>query len=37
VAGQSLCVGLAIDEDQQEELTEYRVDQWCLQIEKEFE
>jgi flavodoxin I len=37
VAGQSLFVGLAIDEDQQEELTEYRVDQWCLQIEKEFE
>jgi len=25
-------VGLAIDEDQQEELTQQRVDQWCSQI-----
>lgn len=29
-------VGLAIDEDQQEELTEGRIDQWCKQIITEF-
>ena len=29
-------VGLAIDEDQQEELTDQRVDQWCGQIAQEF-
>jgi flavodoxin I len=29
-------VGLAIDEDQQDELTEQRVDQWCEQIVREF-
>ncbi|MFT6201955.1 MAG: flavodoxin I [Candidatus Endobugula sp.] len=30
---QELCfVGLAIDEDQQEELTEYRVNKWCGQL-----
>lgn len=36
VAGQPLFVGLAIDEDQQEELTDTRVDQWCEQIKREF-
>lgn len=34
--GQDLFMGLAIDEDQQEELTDQRVDQWCKQIIKEF-
>ncbi len=29
-------VGLAIDEDQQEELTDQRVDQWCEQIKTAF-
>jgi flavodoxin I len=32
VDGQALFVGLAIDEDQQEELTAARIDQWCEQI-----
>lgn len=36
VVGQPLFMGLAIDEDQQEELTDARVDQWCKQIENEF-
>lgn len=31
-----LFVGLAIDEDQQEELTEGRVKQWCVQVVEEF-
>ena len=35
VEGQALFVGLAIDEDQQEELTQQRVDQWCKQIKPE--
>jgi len=29
-------VGLAIDEDQQAEMTEERVDAWCAQIKEEF-
>jgi len=29
-------VGLAIDEDQQEELTDKRVENWCAQIKSEF-
>lgn len=32
VEGKNLFVGLAIDEDQQEELTESRVVEWCEQI-----
>ncbi len=36
VEGKALFVGLAIDEDQQEEPTDSRVDQWCAQIEKSF-
>ena len=36
VAGTDLFMGLAIDEDQQEELTSARVDQWCVQIQGEF-
>jgi flavodoxin I len=30
-------VGLAIDEDQQEALTEERIERWCRQIQGEFE
>ncbi len=37
IAGQGLFVGLAIDEDQQEHLTEERLDRWCAQIQREFE
>ncbi len=36
IEDQPFFVGLAIDEDQQEELTEARVDQWCEQISHEF-
>lgn len=36
VPGANQFVGLAIDEDQQEELTQARVDQWCEQISREF-
>lgn len=37
VPGQSnLFVGLAVDEDQQEDLTRERLDQWCEQIHREF-
>jgi flavodoxin I len=36
VDGKPLFVGLAIDEDQQEELTEARIDQWCEQITTAF-
>lgn len=32
-----LFVGLAIDEDQQEELTDGRIKQWCQQISGEFQ
>jgi flavodoxin I len=36
VVGHALFVGLAIDEDQQEELSDARIEQWCQQIKKEF-
>lgn len=36
VDGKNLFVGLAIDEDQQEELTDMRIDQWCAQLKKVF-
>ena len=34
---QQCFVGLAIDEDQQEELTDNRIAQWCQQIAAEFQ
>ncbi|MGH1440706.1 MAG: flavodoxin [Cellvibrionaceae bacterium] len=37
VEEQSCFVGLAIDEDQQEELTDKRVERWCSQVKSEFE
>ena len=37
VAGKDLFVGLAIDEDQQEELTRERLDQWCSQVNEAFQ
>lgn len=37
VAGGELFVGLAIDEDQQEELTAERLNRWCRQVHGEFE
>lgn len=37
VTDKPLFVGLAIDEDQQEELTELRIDQWCTQLEDVFD
>jgi len=36
VPGQKLFVGLAIDEDQQSELTADRLNRWCAQIHDEF-
>ena len=36
VPDKALFVGLALDEDQQEELTPLRIDQWCEQIDREF-
>jgi len=36
IANENLFVGLAIDEDQQEELTDARLDQWCENILREF-
>jgi flavodoxin I len=33
---ENLFVGLAIDEDQQEELTDQRITSWCAQITAEF-
>jgi len=36
VPGKDLFVGLAIDEDQQEELTRERLDLWCLQVNEAF-
>ncbi|WP_226702535.1 flavodoxin [Microbulbifer elongatus] len=36
VPGQNIFVGLAIDEDQQEELTGSRLNDWCEQIAEEF-
>jgi len=37
VSGEALFVGLALDEDQQAELTSDRLNQWCQQIHAEFE
>ncbi|MCQ3829505.1 flavodoxin [Microbulbifer elongatus] len=36
ITGQNLFVGLAIDEDQQEEMTAARLNEWCRQIAEEF-
>lgn len=36
IPGQAMLVGLALDEDQQEELTKERLDSWCQQIHREF-
>lgn len=36
IAGAGLFVGLALDEDQQEDLTRERLDQWCAQVHVEF-
>ncbi|BFM07571.1 flavodoxin FldB [Halioxenophilus aromaticivorans] len=37
LADQNCFVGLAIDEDQQEELTNTRINQWCQQVCAEFD
>lgn len=36
VAGEKLFMGLALDEDQQPELSSARLNQWCAQIHAEF-
>jgi flavodoxin I len=36
IAGAGLFVGLALDEDQQEDLTTERLNRWCAQIQDEF-
>ncbi|WP_299584434.1 flavodoxin [uncultured Microbulbifer sp.] len=36
IAGEGKFMGLAIDEDQQEELTAERLNRWCQQIAEEF-
>ena len=36
IAGAGLFVGLALDEDQQEDLTRERLDRWCAQVHVEF-
>jgi flavodoxin I len=36
IPGQPLFVGLALDEDQQENLTHERLNRWCVQIHAEF-
>ena len=36
IPGENLFVGLALDEDQQPELTNSRLDKWCQQIHTEF-
>ncbi|MFL0797878.1 MAG: flavodoxin [Cellvibrionaceae bacterium] len=36
ILGENLFMGLALDEDQQENLTSARLGQWCKQIHKEF-
>jgi flavodoxin I len=36
IESENLFMGLAIDEDQQEELTDERIANWCEQIQKEF-
>ncbi|WP_323844831.1 flavodoxin [Microbulbifer magnicolonia] len=37
IEGEGMFVGLAIDEDQQEELTADRLNRWCRQIADEFQ
>lgn len=37
IEGQNCFVGLAIDEDQQEELTDQRIKSWCEQIKAGFD
>ncbi|GAB2199183.1 flavodoxin [Sessilibacter sp. MAH4] len=37
ISGQNLFVGLAIDEDQQEELTNDRINRWCAIIAEHFQ
>ncbi len=36
VPGENLFVGLALDEDQQPELTKGRLDEWCAQVHRAF-
>lgn len=36
VPGENFFVGLALDEDQQPELTKARLDEWCAQIHQAF-
>lgn len=36
ISGAGLFVGLALDEDQQEDLTTERLNRWCVQIQEEF-
>ncbi|MGS2717607.1 flavodoxin [Eionea flava] len=36
ISGEPCFVGLAIDEDQQDELTEMRVQRWCEQLRREW-
>lgn len=36
IADAGLFVGLALDEDQQEDLTTERLNRWCVQIQEEF-
>ena len=36
IPGAGLFVGLALDEDQQENLTSERLNRWCMQIQEEF-
>jgi flavodoxin I len=36
IPGESLFVGLALDEDQQSELTKRRLDEWCAQVHRAF-
>jgi flavodoxin I len=36
ISGAGLFVGLALDEDQQEDLTAERLNRWCVQIQEEF-
>ena len=36
IPGEDMFVGLALDEDQQAELTKARLDAWCAQVHREF-
>ncbi|HWV16038.1 MAG TPA: flavodoxin [Cellvibrio sp.] len=36
IPGENQFVGLALDEDQQEDLTAERLNQWCIQVHAEF-